>query len=245
MLLRIVQFVVGVALGAGGGYLVWSNLDAPGSLVPPGPAGLPVLLLLGVLGAVAGLVLLVSAIHPRPNLRRLREAKAAREDAALQQAEAYYTERSRAVDRDWRSADITPPAPEPAKPVAAAAPQFPSEAGLAPIPRASEPPPTVARPAAPAAPVTPSGGGQHAAIRAAISAGQLDEAERLLNAARETAAGLDLAQLTALAGDHALAKGQQSHARWLWRLALKRFGENEATDSPAAHAVAESLRAAT
>lgn len=242
MWLRIVQFVIGAVLGAGGGYLAWVNLDAAGSLLPPGPSGLPLPLLLGVFGVVAGLVLLVSALHPRPNQRRMRAAKLAREDAALQQAEAYYSERLRAADRDWRSGDITPPAPEPARSAAATAPLFLSQAALAPIPRAAEPPAAAARPAAP---VAPSGDGKHAAIRAALAAGQLDEAERLLNAARETAAGLDLAQLTALAGDHALAKGQPTHARWLWRLALKRFAENEATDSPAARAVAESLRSVT
>lgn len=251
MLLRVIQFIFGLAAAAGGGYLAWTNLDAAGMLAPPGPAGLPLVFLLGVLGLVLGLVFLVSALHPRPNQRRLREAKEAREDAALQQAEAYYSERSRAADRDWRAGDIRPLAPAATSPAPAEQPSpsaptalFPSDATLAPVPRASEPPPAIARPAPSATPgPAPSGNATHAAIRTAIAAGRLDEAEQMLNAARESAAGLALAELTALAGDHAMAKGQQTHARWLWRLALKRFGENEATNSPAAHAVAESLRA--
>lgn len=63
----------------------------------------------------------------------------------------------------------------------------------------------------------------------------------MLNAARETAAGLELAELTAIAGEHAEAGGQQSHARWLWRLAMKRFGELDAASSPAALRVAAKL----
>ena len=69
----------------------------------------------------------------------------------------------------------------------------------------------------------------------------LDEAEQMLNAARETATGLDLAHLTALAGDHAAAAGQQSHAKWLWRLAMKRFGENGALESADAKRIAAAL----
>lgn len=63
----------------------------------------------------------------------------------------------------------------------------------------------------------------------------------MLNAARESATGLDLAHLTALAGDHAAAAGQQSHAKWLWRLAMKRFGENNALASPDAQRIAATL----
>lgn len=63
----------------------------------------------------------------------------------------------------------------------------------------------------------------------------------MLNAARDTATGLDLAHLTALAGDHAAAAGQQSHARWLWRLAMKRFGETNALASPDAQRIAATL----
>lgn len=66
----------------------------------------------------------------------------------------------------------------------------------------------------------------------------------MLNAARDTATGLDLAHLTTLAAHHASASGKHSHARWLWRLALKRFGELDAINTPAALAVAESLRTA-
>lgn len=84
--------------------------------------------------------------------------------------------------------------------------------------------------------------GPHDAIRAAIAEGRLDEAERLLEAGRETAEGVALAELTGLAGDHAAAAGRQSHAKWLWRLATRRFAEAGAMDTPAARAVADSLR---
>jgi hypothetical protein len=67
----------------------------------------------------------------------------------------------------------------------------------------------------------------------------------MLAAARDTATGMDLALLTALAADHAAVSGRQSHAKWLWRLALKRFGELGALSSDAAKAVAESLRQAS
>lgn len=94
-----------------------------------------------------------------------------------------------------------------------------------------------------AAAVVPSAAADpHAAIRSALKAGQLAEAERLLEAGRESAKGLALAELTGLAGDHAAAAGRQSHAKWLWRLAIKRFGEEGAMDTPAARAISESLR---
>lgn len=86
--------------------------------------------------------------------------------------------------------------------------------------------------------------GAFGAIRTALAAGHLDEAEKLLNAGRESAQGLELAELTGLAGDHAAAAGRLSNAKWLWRLSLKRFGELGAMDTPAAQAVAESLRVA-
>ena len=78
----------------------------------------------------------------------------------------------------------------------------------------------------------------------AIREGRLVEADRMLTAERETAQGVALAELTGLAGDQAAAAGRQSNAKWLWRLALKRFGEANAMDTQAARAVAESLRLA-
>ena len=310
MLVRILQFIVGAALGGGGGYLAWLNRGDLRAIFPPGPDGPPWILVAGILALAAGVVFLVSAVHPRPNRRKALEARAQAQEAHLGEAEAYYSEAGRAADRDWRSGDIPPPAaaqtpapaatasaapspkavaPEPApvavapatipapvapapappKPVATATPppqppppiapqpappapaaaspaNFPSAATLSPIPAAAEPPPApearpVAPPAAPVvAPVAQSD--PHAQIREAIKAGKLDEAERLLDAGRETAQGIALADLTGLAGDHAAASGRQSHAKWLWRLAIKRFGEAGALDTPGARAVAESLR---
>lgn len=317
MVLRVLQFLVGVLLAGGGGYLGWTQRATAANVFPPGPDGLPLLLILGILGVTAGIVFLVSAVHPRPNQKRAAAEKAAREDTAIETAEAYYNERSRAADRDWRAAPISPPpaatpvpapppppppapvtpapippppaapapvaaAPPPApvapppRPVApAAAPvapppapvarpvvapvapppaptptapppppanPFPSPVTLTPIPRAPAAPPPVAPPPAPA-PVAqalraPVQDGPHPAIRSAIAAGKLAEAEQMLNAARESATGLDLAHLTALAGDHAAAAGQQSHAKWLWRLATKRFGEAGAAGSPDAQRIA-------
>ena len=314
MLVRILQFIVGAALGGGGGYLAWLNRGDLRAIFPPGPDGAPWILVASLLSLAAGIVFLVSAVHPRPNRRKAREARAQATEAHLGEAEAYYSEAGRAADRDWRSGDIPPPAapqtpaptapapvaptpkaaaPEPApvavapatipapvppapvlpapapppvaapvaappKAVATATPplqpppqlapasaSFPSAATLSPIPAAAEPPPAPppkpVPPAAPAAaPVAQSD--PHAQIRAAIKAGKLEEAERLLDAGRETAQGIALADLTGLAGDHAAASGRQSHAKWLWRLAIKRFGEAGALDTPGARAVAESLR---
>jgi hypothetical protein len=108
--------------------------------------------------------------------------------------------------------------------------------------RRNLPPPYPPRRSWPAAVVPSAAAEPHAAIRAALKAGQLAEAERLLEAGRESAKGLALAELTGLAGDHAAAAGRQSHAKWLWRLAIKRFGEEGAMDTPAARAISESLR---
>jgi hypothetical protein len=120
-----------------------------------------------------------------------------------------------------------------------AATPFPSAATLSPIPKSSDPPPLAA-----AAPAAPAGPGTFDAIRAAIIEGRLDEADRMLTAEKDRAQGEALAELTGLAGDHAAAAGRQSNAKWLWRLALKRFGECNAMNSPAARAVSERLRLA-
>jgi hypothetical protein len=279
MLVRIIQFVAGVLLAGGGGYLAWTQRYPAMSVFPPGAEGMPWLVIAGVLAIAAGLTFLVSAVHPRPNRKALLAAQAAHRDETLGSAEAYYSERSRAADRDWRAGDIPPPtvpapivpapaaqAPEPAqtaaniptpppppppaaaKPVAtstpplqAAATPFPSMATLAPIPKAAEPPPANAQAAPPAPAVDP---GLFPEIRSAIAEGRLDDADRMLNAEREIAQGVALAELTGLAGDHAAAAGRASHAKWLWRRALSRFGELNAMDTPAARAVAEKLRTA-
>jgi hypothetical protein len=95
-----------------------------------------------------------------------------------------------------------------------------------------------------------SAGGLFDAIRAALAAGRLDDADRLLadERARLTAGGADaetdLAELTGLAGDHAAASGRIGGAKWLWRLSLQRFGAANAMASPAARAVSERLRLA-
>ena len=328
MLARIIQFLIGAAFGAGGGYLVWTHRAEMDLLFPPGPEGLPLMLMAGVGAASLGLVFLVSAIAPRPKRTARLQAAAARRAETLRAADSYYAERSRAADRDWRSGKLPPHTPAPvspqparpvldplfdaapmqaeepeagpdplfdpepvrvpelasasaapiaeppvarpaaAKPVATSIPPapvvFPSTATLAPIPRSSDPPPQAMVPPpapAPDAPIAlaqmaahaaapaaaadePEQATDFAAIRAAIRDGRLEEADRLLNASREVASGLALAELTGLAGDHAAAAGRQSNAKWLWRLALKRFGEEGALDTPAARQVSERLRLA-
>ncbi len=280
MLVRVVQFLLGAVLAGGGGYLAWTYRAEAANVFPPGAAGLPLFLLAGALGVTSGIVFLVSAVHPRANQKRALAARASREEVALGEADAYYSQRARAADRDWRSGDIVEPAapvkprslsvppvaPKPAtpaaeapakpaaKPVASAEPAangastpppspFPAQVTLAPLPRAAEPPPVPVQQAPPPASTpAPAVDDPHAAIRAAIREGKLDDADKMLAAARDTATGMDLALLTALAADHAAVSGRLSHAKWLWRLALKRFGELGALNSDAAKAVAESMR---
>lgn len=312
MLVRIVQFILGAVLAGGGGWIAWTQRAGDVNIFPPVGA-MPWLMIAAVFALSAGIVFLVSAVHPRPNRKaRLAEEEAER-DAKLGAAESYYSERSRAADRDWRSDDIPPPvtrapaplvesvraAPPPAppppppppaaaqvtKPVATSLPPappsptpFPATATLAPIPAAAEPPPApveaktpskvveapapvaapppvvtpapvapppvVAPVVAPVAAPAPVSSDAFGAIRTALAEGKLEDAEKLLNEEREKADGLALAELTGLAGDHAAAAGRASNAKWLWRLALKRFGELNAMDTPAAKAVAESLRVA-
>jgi hypothetical protein len=303
MLLRVLQFLLGTALAGGGSYLAWTHRADASNLFPPGAGGLPLFLLAGAFGVTSGIVFLVSSVHPRSNQKRALAARASREEAALGEADAYYSQRARVADRDWRSGDITPlaPSPEPPQTVATAqsaeapdlfppvkprslstppyapkpeapaagppartgvepvarsepaangasaqpASPFPAQVTLAPLPRAAEAPPVFAPPSPkPTATPAPATDAPHAAIRTAIRDGKLDEADRMLAAARDTATGMDLALLTALAADHAAVSGRQSHAKWLWRLALKRFGELGALNSDAAKAVAESLRRA-
>jgi hypothetical protein len=284
MLSRIIHFLIGAAAAAGGGYLVWTHRTSASEIFPPAPGGAPWLLMVGLAAVCIGVVFLVASVIPRPQRAARLAAEAARRQDALTTADAYYAERARAADRDWRSGDLPAPpppqtqpapaaaasvalaaareeSPPPAKPAAAkpvatstppaALPQqpFPAAATLAPIPRTADPPP---RPLAPPPP-RPLEPQQEAAseaeatdsvgaIRKAIAEGRLEDAEKMLSRAREAAEGEALAELTGLAGDHAAAAGRQSNAKWLWRLALKRFGEANAMASPAARAVSESLR---
>jgi hypothetical protein len=344
MLARIIQFLIGAGFGAGGGYLAWTHRAEFSLLFPPGPAGLPLMLIAGVAALAVGIVFLASAMAPRPKRTARLQQAAARRAETLRAADTYYAERSRAADRDWRSGklpshtpaatpasdplfdpepigaerpearpaprfepepasvhdedkhdplfDPAPPEAEPArggerfaepvarpaplyadpapraaaaKPVATSVPPtamaFPSTATLSPIPKSSEAPPIVPpfsaneamasmQAAAPAVALAPTAARDEwadpafAEIRAALADGRLEEADRLLNASRETATGLALAELTGLAGDHAAAAGRQSNAKWLWKLSLKRFGEAGALDSPAARQVSERLRLA-
>lgn len=333
MLVRIVQFLLGAAFAGGGGYLVWWKRALAPSLFPP--VGEPPWLLVGGLAAaVVGVVLLGSAVMPRPQAKAKKAADAARREQQIKAADAFYSERARSADRDWRSGDLPPgaprpqPAPQPApapqpvrqaappppqqaprvvtpppqqpapaprpapepprqaapapqpipmperpaavKPQASATPPpsagpqtFPSSATLSPLPRAAEPPPQAPPRAAPPPPQAPapaaakpaaapaSSGGSAAAfdrIRSLIADKRLDDADKILSEERDrlTAQGdsakLALAELTGLAGDHAAAAGRSSNAKWLWRLALKRFADAEAISSPAARAVSERLR---
>ncbi len=85
-------------------------------------------------------------------------------------------------------------------------------------------------------------------IRDALESGQLENADTLLADIRRSLVQEgdentpELAELTALAGDHAAASGRPGGAKWLWRLALQRFGEADAIESAAAKAVSERLR---
>jgi len=263
MVVRIIQLAISAGLLGAGGWLGWLTGASAGALFPPGPDGPPWLMLCALLLLAGGVVFLVSGLHPRPNRAAAIAARAEEDEARLRAAGDYYAQAGGAADRDWRSGAISPPvastAPAPeggadaVDPVSGAvrngavtseavrgeAAGFPSGASLRPIPSAAEPPPAPL-PLQVVAP--PAASGPYEAVRVAIREGRLSEAERMLETERETAEGVRLAELTGLGGDHAAAAGRPSHARWLWRLAMKRFGEAGAIDSPAARAVAESLR---
>ena len=262
-MVRIIQLVISAGLLGAGGWLGWLTGASAGALFPPGPDGPPWLMVLALLFLAGGVVFLVSGLHPRPNRAAAIAARAEEDEARLRAAGDYYAQAGGAADRDWRSGALSPPVASPApapegeadavvavsgavrngavtsEAVRGGAASFPSGASLRPIPSAAEPPP-----APPSSQVVapPAASGPYEAVRAAIREGRLSEAERMLETERETAEGVGLAELTGLGGDHAAAAGRPSHARWLWRLAMKRFGEAGAIDSPAARAVAESLR---
>src|ERR1043165_6331189 len=117
MLVRLVHFVIGLALGAGGGYLVWTHRAAANApLFPPGPEGLPWLLIAGLAGVIAGLVCILTAVIPRPKRAAQKAAAAAWRESKLSQADDYYAKTKDAPqDRDWRSG-LVPPEPTPRTP---------------------------------------------------------------------------------------------------------------------------------
>src|SRR6185503_20707208 len=100
------------------------------SLFPPDAAGAPWLLIASVLGVAAGIVFLVSAVLPRPDRTTRVAAEAARREETLNAADAFYAERARAADRDWRSGDLPPAAPPAPRPAPAPAPQPPLDLTL-------------------------------------------------------------------------------------------------------------------
>lgn len=267
MLVRFVLFVLGAGLLGGGGWLAWLKRDATPEMFPP-PAGLDFWLLIGALLLVcAGLVLLGAAVIPRPKRAARLAAEAARRKQVIADADSFYARRARAANSDWRTGDLpapsqTPVTPPPAEPEHVPDPVFTPEPRVEPQP--AEPERLEAEPAALQPDATPD----HAtpqtaqpaplqttpdtteldAIRRLLDAGQLDEAETQLDAARNLllaagpAARAQLAELTGLAGEHAAAAGRPGNAKWLWRLALRRFGEAGAAQSPAARRIADLLR---
>ncbi len=160
MVRRIIQLVIGAALAGGGGYLTWLNRAQAPQLFPPNPHDPPWVLVAGLGALVVGLVALVGGALPERG-RKLRMAEdAARREAALQTADAYYAERARAADRDWRSGSLPP---EPATRTTTPSPPDPqtpdpeppewSERPEPPPPAPPEPPaPVAAEPPAPVAP---------------------------------------------------------------------------------------------
>src|SRR5574339_364672 len=106
LLVRIIHFLVGASLAGGGGYLAWAERGRAFSLFPPDPGASPWMLVAGVAAVSAGVVFLVSALAPRPKRAARLAAQAARRREVLAAADAFYAERARSADRDWRSGDL-------------------------------------------------------------------------------------------------------------------------------------------
>jgi hypothetical protein len=111
MVMRIVQILAGAALAAAGGYFGWmigifrTPIFPPESSLAAWPA------LLSLFLASAGAALLAYGVSPRTAERKRLAEEAARRQAALEAADAYYASKTRAADRDWRSGDLPPPTP--------------------------------------------------------------------------------------------------------------------------------------
>ena len=299
MVLRILRFLFGASLAAGGGYVVWRFRRDAAAFFPFDPATFPWFLAAGMALLVLGMVMVVSALLPSAGARARAAEREARRRQRLIEADQFY--KQRALGAPTPAHALPPPADPPAETAPAAArgpfedplfsPAAPASAaiplvfradGAQPIPAGLERPPPLppspmtdarrpaAAPAPPAAPRPAAGptgpangrdlssepappapgAGALAAIRQAIAANELAEADRLLamERTRLTSGGdahaLALAELTGLAGDHAAAAGRVGGAKWLWRLSLQRFAAADAIASPEARAVSERLRLA-
>jgi hypothetical protein len=114
MVWRILRFLVGAGIAGGGGYLVWTHRGEAPALWPFSMDTAPWLLIAGLGLLVIGMVTFVSSLLPAASAQK-RAEKSARREAHLKEADSFYAERARAVDRDWRSGDL-PPEPAPPTP---------------------------------------------------------------------------------------------------------------------------------
>jgi hypothetical protein len=113
MALRIFQFLAGLALAGAGGWLTWTFRALAGAVFPPDPGAAAWPLIGGLALFVTGLVLAVGAFLPKDASSQRRTEEAARRQAAIAAADAFFAERARAADRDWRSGDLPPETPLP------------------------------------------------------------------------------------------------------------------------------------
>lgn len=156
MVWRVLRFLAGAGIAGGGGYLVWTHRGEANALYPFVFATAPWLLIAGLGLLVVGMVTLVSSLLPSHSAEK-RAEKSARQEAHLKDADAFYAERARTIDRDWRSGDLPPePAPRagPA-PVQPEAPPHQPEPVASISPSAALPPAEPARPAVQSAPERP------------------------------------------------------------------------------------------
>lgn len=178
MVWRVLRFLAGAGVAGGGGYLVWTHRGEASALYPFVMETAPWWLIGGLGMLVLGMVSLISSLLPSASSHK-RAEKAARHEAHLRDADTFYAQRARAVERDWRAGDLPPePAPAAPPPPEPSVPPQPAQAGEAAAisPSAalpSEPPAkaetqavrpaappaaasAIARPAAPSAATTPA-----------------------------------------------------------------------------------------
>lgn len=111
MLMRAVHILAGTIMATAGGYLAWIMGTLRTPVFPPesGISAWPAIL--SLLLASVGLSWLGYGLSPRTAERSRKIEEAARRQAALEAADAYYASKTRAANRDWRSGDLPPPAP--------------------------------------------------------------------------------------------------------------------------------------